>query len=485
MDQTKLSADDFRRNLEAAVGDENVSRDYTEIPSIHRATYADVAENEPLLKKSKLVVRPSSAESVCRVVALAAQNRSPVVPMGGATGLFVSGGAVPEADGSVVIDMRLMNKAIDLDLKNRTVTVEAGITIQQLNDYLKPYGLWFPHHPESYSSATVGGAISTNGISPFSTKYGRPNNQVAGVKVVLPNGRICEIGNKSKLDNALHLRDVILSSEGTLGVIVEATLKTYAIPEARIRRVFGFDEIADACLAIRNVVDAGLIPEVVMIPSRERIYNEALLPLLSTIDVSAILGESKAFVLAAHAGDKSHAQWSMEETQRIMNAANGRLIEDQRVVDSYWANLTEIGAVLTPQMAAAYKGHKYNSTRNGIPLGAFPEFAARERLAVAAMGKLIDAGITAYVLLPELEAIPICGALMVDTDRERVSEFNDLLATVSELSKLLGGSVCSAAGMGTQFREYIELELGSSKEIWDAIKRALDPSCIMNPGKLA
>jgi glycolate oxidase len=287
------------------------------------------------------------------------------------------------------------------------------------------------------------------------------------------------------LDNAVHLRDLILSSEGTLGVIVEATLKTYVIPETRIRELFGFGEPADACSAIRKMVDGGLVPEVVMIPSRERIYNEALLPLLSKIDVPSIIGDSKAFVLVAHAGDERYARWSMGETERIARVANGRLVDDTRVVDSYWTNLTEVGAVLTPQMAAAYRGYRYNSTRNGIPLGAFPEFVAGEKSAVAEMSRLVDAGITAYVLLPELDAIPVCGALLVDTDGESVSEFNRFLGTVSKLSKALGGSVCSAAGMGTQFRKYVDLELGSSKGIGDAIKRALDPANIMNPGKLA
>jgi len=144
----------------------------------------------------------------------------------------------------------------------------------------------------------------------------------------------------------------------------------------------------------------------------------------------------------------------------------------------------ETGAVITPQMAATYKGLKYNSIRGGIPLNSLPDFIEAEKNAIPLSGKLVDDGITAYVIFPELDAIPICGILLDENDSSSILEFDTWLKSVSAIYKKFGGTIAATVAIGTLLQNMRELELGESIKISDRIKRALDPEHIMNPGKI-
>ncbi len=475
--------DELRTNLKNEVGEENFSEDFVEIPSIHLQTYADVSSNREMMKNRKFVVRPDSVDSVCNIVRIANERRIPIIPLGGASSFYTTGGAVPTEQESLVIDARRMNRVVNLDRKSNAITVEAGVTIEQLNMFLRGYGLWYPHQPESYNTSTVVGAISLNGISPFATKYGQPRGLVVAMKVVLSDGRVYNIGNKTIFDNLFKLKDIFVGSEGSLGVIVEVTLKVYPIPETRLKRLFGFSHTIDACIAVRQIAASGLYPEIVMIPSKERIYNEALLPILSSLDVSKILESRESFVFITLGGSEDLGKFQMSKMSDIM-ARNGGSPVDDLVAESYWRNLTEFGAVVTPQMARAYKGQKYNSLRGGVPLEFLAEFIAAEKRAFSPANRLIDDGVTAYVFLPALDVIAVCGVLLDDNDERSVSDFNEWLCNVCGLYKGFGGTLSACAGVGTLLRKHLDLELGDSKAIMNQIKEALDPIRLMNPGKI-
>ncbi len=465
------------------VGEENVAHDFVEIPSIHLQTYADVNSNKKAMAKKKLSVRPADIHQVSEVVKEARKQKIAVIPVGGSTTFFVTGGPVPVADESIIVDLRRLDKILDFDEKNGTVTVEAGVTVQKLKSFLESRNWWLPHHPESYVNATVVGAICNDGISPYSTKYGRPAEQVTMIKVVLSDGQTCTIGNKTLFDNAFMLTRLFLGINGSLGVIVEATFKVYPAPESRARSLYGFSTATDACEAVKEINRAGLSPEVVMMPSKERIYNEALLPILSAVDVSGVLEGKEIYVFVGYAGSKEIVEFSLAQTEKIAKGRNGDKI-DSRVANSYWSNLTEIGAVVSPQMATIYKSKKYQSSRGGISISHLPQFLDLEKELVPKNGEIVDDGVTSYVFLPQLDADPICGILLDDSNQESVNIFNRWLDDVSMLNKKLGGTIAAVGGTGTMLQHLVGIEMGDSLSLAHAIKKAIDPDGIMNPGKM-
>ena len=477
-----LKYEAIKSALLRVVGTENFSENFIEIPSIHLETYADVTDNRAAMKNRKFVVRPKGIQEVIKVMKIAEKFNVAVVPVAGSTSFYVSGGPVPISKLSIMIDLRLMNKIIELDERAGTVTVQAGLTIKRLKEYLAAANLWYAHLPESMQSATVGGAISVNGISPFSTKYGRGGEQFVKLKVVLADGSVCDVGNRTNFDNSISFKKLFSASEGALGIIVEATLKVYGIPAVRTCKLYGFSKIDDACQAVKDISEAGLCPEVVMMPSKERIYNEAM---LSIVDPDPrTLEQREYFLFVVYAGEESLVRFSVDKTMVIVRALGGNIVADERVADSYWRNLTEIGAVVTEQMAKKYKGLKYNSIRPGVPLGTLPGLVNEVMESFPRFSHLTYCGVTSYIFLPELDALPIFGMLLDDENQRAVAEFNDFLRVVTKACKTLDGTIAAVGGFGTMLSKFTSQEMGSSEHLVRAIKESFDPHGLMNPGKM-
>lgn len=297
----------------------------------------------------------------------------------------------------------------------------------------------------------------------------------------MADGTISEVGNKTHFDNSFMLRKLFSGSEGALGIIAEATLKVWPIPASRIRKLYGFSNIEDACHAVKTISETGLCPEVVMMPSRERINNEAILG-LSNIDAKA-LDKLEYFLFIIYAGEESTTRFSTEKTNSIVDAARGSVVADQRIADSYWNNLTEIGAVVTQEMTQKFEGRKYNSIRPGVPVGVLPSFVKEVANLFPKWSKLVYCGVTSYILLPQLDAAPVFGVLLDDEDQQAVKEFNEFIRKVAMLSKHLDGTLAATVGIGTLLHEFVELEQGRSRNIVLAVKKSLDPDGMMNPGK--
>jgi len=471
-----------RSALIRLVGAENFSEDFVDIPCIHLETYADVTNNRAAMKNRKFVVRPTNIQEVSKVMKIAEKFRVSVVPVAGSTTFYVGGGPVPMSRNSIVIDLRLLNEIIELDEPAGTVKVQAGVTLKRLKEYLASFNLWYPHLPESMQSATVGGAISVNGIGPFSTKYGRGGDQFVKLKVVLADGSVCEVGNRTNFDNSILLRQLFSASGGALGIIVEATLKIYRVPAVRMSKMYGFSKIEDACQVVKSISETGLFPEVVMMPSKERIYNEAMLSLVDP-DPNT-LKQREYFLFIVYAGEENVVRLSADKTMSIVHEVGGSIVADERIADSYWRNLTEVGAVVTEQMAKKYRGLKYNSVRPGVPLGVLPDFVNEVKESFPHFSHLTYCGVTSYIFLPELDAAPIFGMLLNDEKQRAVAEFNGFLSEVTKVCKRLDGTVAAIGGFGTMLSKFASQEMGSSEHLARAIKESLDPQCLMNPGKM-
>ena len=204
------------------------------------------------------VVRPKSVDEVSRIVRLAYENDIPVTARGAGTGL--AGGAVP-VRGGIVLDMSGMNRILEIDIDNIQVVVEPGIVQDALNEALKPYGFFFPPNPGSSAMCTIGGMIAYNASGMRCVKYGTTRNYVRDLEVVLADGTIIHTGSKMlKSAAGYDLTQLIIGSEGTLGIVTKASLKIAPLPKTRKLVIASFENAEIAGKAVVKTFSNGVIP---------------------------------------------------------------------------------------------------------------------------------------------------------------------------------------------------------------------------------
>jgi len=201
----------------------------------------------------ELILIPQNSKQISDILKLANKNKIPVTPRGSGTSLS-AGSLTPY--GGLILDLSVMNKVISIDIENNLVEVEPGVICDELNAKLKPYGYFFPPDPGSSSVATIGGMVATNAGGVQAFKYGVTQHYILFLEVVFPAGNIVKLGsNVLKSVSSYNLKDLIIGSEGTLGVITKIGLKIRPLPKVRKTGFFMFDDIdrlAEAVLEIRR-----------------------------------------------------------------------------------------------------------------------------------------------------------------------------------------------------------------------------------------
>jgi len=207
-----------------------------------------------------IAVLPETAEQVSEVVKLANAYKIPVVPRAGGTGL--SDGAVP-VTGGILVDVKRMNKILDIDLDDRTVTVQPGINMLKLNEELRRYGVIYPDDPASYPCSLVGGRIGTGGWSLIGARYGHTRDLVISMQVCLPTGELIEVGDGGgrkirKSSTGFQLKQLFMGHQGSLGITTEATLELVPRPEAEFAAFFGYPDYETAYRSTGALSKSGL-----------------------------------------------------------------------------------------------------------------------------------------------------------------------------------------------------------------------------------
>ncbi len=251
-----------------AVGRENVStRESDRI-----ATSVDIfwiprmwADRGEYPAVADVIVRPGSTEEVSKVLIIANYYKIPVTTWGGGSGS--QGGALPVA-GGIILDTKRMNRVVEYNPDSMTVTVEAGMNFQHLENYANEHGHSLMHYPSSITCGTVGGFIAHNGIGVLSTKYGKIDDLCLAMEGVLANGDIIHTLPVPKHSSGPDLGAIFLGSEGTLGVVTKATFKLFEIPEVRRFRAFLFQDLATGIAVGREILKK-------MKPSIMRLYDQA------------------------------------------------------------------------------------------------------------------------------------------------------------------------------------------------------------------
>ncbi len=204
------------------------------------------------------IVFPENEEQISELLKLANQEKFNVVPRGAGTGL--SGGAVP-VENCVVVVMTRWNKILEIDNNNLTALVQPGVVTAQLQKEVEKFGLFYPPDPGSMNVCTLGGNVANNAGGLRGLKYGVTKNYVLGTEMILPNGDLLKTGGKNMKDVAgYNLKDFIIGSEGTLGIITKILLKIIPLPTKVITMLAYFDKLSDSAKSVADIISAHIVP---------------------------------------------------------------------------------------------------------------------------------------------------------------------------------------------------------------------------------
>ena len=240
-----------KEKLKKIVGEDNFSDNMADL-----YVYASDASVHHALPT--VIVIPKTIEEVQEIMRYADKEKIPVIARGAGSG--TSGHSVP-IDGGIILDMKQMNRILEIRPEDMLVKVEPGVVDDDLNRALKPLGLFYPPAPASSRIATIGGEIAANASGVRSVKYGATRDYVYGMKVVLANGDLVNLGSNTKVhSNGYQLERLIVGSEGTLGIVVEATMGIRPLPKFRCLAVANFDKLEQAGNAISDIISSGSNP---------------------------------------------------------------------------------------------------------------------------------------------------------------------------------------------------------------------------------
>ena len=414
------------------------------------------------------VVFPAETDQVSAILRLANDDEIPVTVRGAGTN--VSGGSVPMSGGIVLCTTR-MNKIIDLDTTDFTVTPQVGVVLNDLNLELAKHKLFFPPDPQSFLAATIGGCVSENAGGPYAVKYGVFKHYLLGMTVVLPSGSIIPLGGKTmKNVTGYDLSQLLCGSEGTLAVITDVTLRLLSLPETKQTVLAVFDEVVTAGRAVHQILSNGVLPAKIELMDNWVIRRiEEVTPLGLPIEAEAILLFEMDGILEA----------VQNETRQVIDlckqagAMEVRPARDAIEAEKFWtARRAGFSAIF---------GHSPTVLAEDVtvPPSQMPELIDRiknigrtNNLTIVIIGHAGDGNLHPSVLTDKNDPEHYGRA-------ERA--VHDIFASALEL----GGSISGEHGIGLEKRRFLKQAMPPEAiDILKAIKRIFDPKGILNPGKI-
>ncbi|MGW5671935.1 FAD-binding oxidoreductase [Micromonospora sp. NPDC003776] len=456
--------------LRATLGDAAVLTD-PDLLRGHERDEADLCDaGTPLV-----VVRPRSTEEVVAVVRAAGRHGVPVVPQGARTGLA---GAANAVDGGVLLSTVAMDRILEIDPVSRIAVVQPGVVNATLAGAVRKHQLWYPPDPGSWESSTIGGNVATNAGGMCCVKYGVTTEYVLGLEVVLASGEVLRTGRRTAKGVAGYdLTRLFVGSEGTLGVITEVTVSLRPAPEESLTLVAVFPTTAAAGTAVAGIAERGLTPSLLELLDRTHLRAiEAYRPMGLRVDAEALL--LAAVDTGARAAD------DLARLAEVCQAAGADEV--------YAATDAAEGAALLQARRLAHPAmEKFAAdTFPGGNGGLVIDDVAVPRGALAA---LLDG----VARIAEECAVPIGVVghagdgnmhpnIVVDrADPESVARGRRAFDEIMRLGLDLGGTCTGEHGVGLLKRDWLAREIGPvGVRVHQAIKAALDPAGLFNPGKV-
>jgi len=419
-----------------------------------------------LYRLPDLLVEPVSAEQIQSLLRLANACRFPVTPRGLGTGL--TGGAVP-VSGGVLLSLAKMNRILSIDTNDLLAIVEPGVVTGDLKKAAYAKRLFYPPDPASVDTCSIGGNAATNAGGASCIKYGTTRNYILGVEVVLPLGEMIQAGVRTRKGVVGYdLAQLLIGSEGTLGVITRLFVKLIPLPPAATTLVALFPDLSAAMKAVTAILTSGHLPSAI------EFMDDQCLELVGDLLPFAGVEESKAFLLVETDGAPKVIQREIEQMGEIClnhEAADVFLAPDSQKRSQMWEVRRQI-SLRIEEHAPVYVPEDVV-----VPLGRIAEFIEKlPRLAESFGMKIYSFG---HAGDGNIHLNITAGS------RDLIQRVEEGIEAVLRLVLSMGGTISGEHGIGFVKKHLLPLELHpESIRLQQEIKRAFDPNLILNPGKV-
>jgi glycolate oxidase len=431
----------------------------------------DYAHDESSIEPNypEVVVKVETTEEVSMILSLANRERIPVTPRGGGTGLC--GGAVP-IYGGILLSLEKMNRILELDEENMMITVEPGVLIMDLHAYVEKHGLLYPPDP-GQKSGTIGGNISTNAGGMRGVKYGVTRDFVQGLEVVLPTGEVIHLGGKTvKSATGYSLIDLIIGSEGTLGVVTKAILKLVPLPRINVTLYAPYQNFKDASKTASEIIKNKIVP-----PAIEFIDQSSILAAERYLRRHMPRNDAPAYLLIRIEGnDKEAVNADYDALAEIClkNKALDVLVADTKAAqEKVWEGRSCI--IEAAKAEGFIEVLDCVVPRNRIPelIKSLNDIAEKYGIECQNFGHAGDGNVHTNVFKKNV------------SDEEWKKKFLKFVEEVYKLSVSLGGTISGEHGIGLIRKRFLPMALEKTQiELMKGIKRLFDPNNILNPGKI-
>jgi FAD/FMN-containing dehydrogenase len=407
------------------------------------------------------VVRPLSTAEVRAIVVFANEQKTPILPYGGGSGLM--GGALSIQAG-IVVDLREMNRIIEIDAAARSARVQAGTVLESLDQRLKQAGFILGHDPWTVPVATIGGAISTDSVGYRAGAYGSMGDQVLGLEAVLPSGEILRTRPVAKKSAGIDLNLLLIGGEGCFGIISEATIRIFPCPQARVLRAFKFASFEEGFETIQELFQQRLTPALLDYGDDEEKHEAGAVLYIAFEGVRQIVEAEDGLALAICARGRRLPDAQAERFWRDRHAIARRFMANRR-------QRRERGrdGVYRDWIHVALPGSKVLVFRD-----AAKDLIKNHGVHLQESGLWIQPELFSMRLAAQDSTMPNAQMALEET-------IEDLLRLVQKM----GGSMEYTHGVGVKLAPLMAEEHGHGLEVMRRIKRTLDPNNIMNPGKMA
>ena len=406
-----------------------------------------------------------STEEVSEMVKVCARHKVPIVPFGAGTGLE---GHVAALHGGVCIDLSRMNQIVEVNTGDLDATVQAGVTHQQLNEHLRGRGLFFSVDPGA--NATIGGMTATRASGTNSVRYGTMRENVLSLKVVLPDGRVIHTARRARKSAAGYdLTRLFVGAEGTLGVITEVTVRLHGVPAAISSAVCSFSSVDAAVIVVIKTIQAGVpvarieLADAVQMDAINK-YSKLDLPVAPTLWLefhgtdAGVAEQAKVVQIIASQNGGTYFSWAtkLEDRQKLWRARH----------DAAYAN------------KALRAGAQLLATDVCVPISRLAECITETRKDLA--GSFLPAPIVGHAGDGNFHI----SFVLNPNDPKEIAEAERLSQRLVHRALSLDGTCTGEHGIGCGKIDFLIAEHGEAVNVMRAIKTAIDPDNLMNPGKI-
>lgn len=416
----------------------------------------------------EVVVFPDNEEQISKILKLANEELFNVVPRGSGTGL--SGGSIP-VENSLVMVMTRWNNILEIDCKNLTATVQPGVITGQLQREVEKLGLFYPPDPGSLNVCTIGGNVANNAGGLRGLKYGVTKNYVLGTEMILPNGELLKTGGKNYKDTAgYNLRDFIIGSEGTLGVITKVLLKLIPMPSKFITLIAYFNKLSDSARAVADIISAHITPSML------EFLDNTTINCVEDFTKIGLPRNADAILLIEVDGRGSSVDEDAETIRMILKRDGASYVHSAENNSEAFklksARRSAFSALARKRPTTILEDATVPRSELPIMIEKITEASKKFDVTFGNFGHAGDGNLHPTCLTDERDKAEIIRALKAFD-----FIFNEAIK--------LGGTITGEHGTGLSKKEFLELAVGiPALDMMKKIKRSIDENNILNPGKI-